>query len=90
MFTYAQHMTDDQIGAYKTFTKDEYARRLDRLQSNMAKHGCDVLLLTSPENITYVTGYRTWYFSSKFRPVICAAGLTHASRTVTGRSLLLC
>jgi len=71
MFTYTQHMTDDCMGAYKTFAKDEYTRRLGRLQKNMARHGCDVLLLTSPENITYVTGYRTWYFSSKFRPVIC-------------------
>jgi len=42
----------------------------------MARHGCDVLLLTSPENITYVTGYRTWYFSSKFRPVICVVPRT--------------
>lgn len=71
MFTHTQHVTDDCTGAYKTFTRDEYARRLGRLQTNMARHGCDVLLLTSPENITYVTGYRTWYFSSKFRPVIC-------------------
>ena len=79
MFTYTQHMTDDCMGAYdayKTFTRDEYTQRLERLQTNMARHGCDVLLLTSPENITYVTGYRTWYFSSKFRPVICVVPQT--------------
>lgn len=76
MYTRTQHMTGDDVGAHKTFAKDEYARRLGRLQKNMARHGCDVLLLTSPENITYVTGYRTWYFSSKFRPVICVVPQT--------------
>ncbi len=76
MFTHTQYMTDDCMGAYKTFTKDEHTRRLGCLQKNMARHGCDVLLLTSPENITYVTGDRTWYFSSKLRPVICVVAQT--------------
>jgi len=76
MFTHTQYMTDDCMGAYKTFTKDEHTRRLGCLQKKMARHGCDVLLLTSPENITYVTGDRTWYFSSKLRPVICVVAQT--------------
>jgi len=35
----------------------------------MQRTGVDMLLLSTPENIFYSTGYRSWYTSSLFRPV---------------------
>jgi Xaa-Pro aminopeptidase len=54
-----------------TFPQEEYKSRIKRLQTAMGKQGLDLLMLTSIDNIIYTTGYRSWYFSSRFRPVIC-------------------
>jgi len=62
------------INFYKSFTKDEYIKHIGKLQNSMKDCGVDILLLTMPENIYYATGYRTWYSSSLFRPVICILG----------------
>ncbi len=56
---------------FPTFPQQEYRFRIKRFQRAMEQHGCDVIMLTSPENIIYITGYQSWYFSSKFRPVVC-------------------
>lgn len=56
---------------YPTFPREEYEARVTRLQDAMDKLGCEILLLTTKENIRYVTGYTSWYLSSNFRPVIC-------------------
>lgn len=56
---------------YKSFSFEEYKEHIKKLQTSMKKEGCDCLLLTMPENIYYATGYKTWYSSSLFRPVIC-------------------
>jgi len=50
------------------FTKAEYEGRLARVRALMSAAGLDALLLTSPRNLTYLTGYRTNLFSSTFRP----------------------
>lgn len=55
---------------YKSFSKEEFKTRLSRLQAEMKKNNLDALLLSTPENIYYLTGYRTWYTSSLFRPVL--------------------
>ncbi|MEQ8274950.1 MAG: M24 family metallopeptidase [Deltaproteobacteria bacterium] len=41
------------------FTIDEYRRRLGRVRERMAKAELDALLVTGPENITYLTSYQT-------------------------------
>jgi Xaa-Pro dipeptidase len=42
-----------------SFALDEYRGRLDRVRRTMVERGIDVLLLTTPENIYYLTGYQT-------------------------------
>lgn len=54
---------------YKSFSKEEYLLHNQKLQAEMEKDGIDMLLLSTPENIYYSTGYRSWYTSSLFRPV---------------------
>ncbi len=41
------------------FTPEEYLRRYDTIQSSMAERDLDAILLRSPENITYFSGYET-------------------------------
>lgn len=41
------------------FEKAEYERRLQNLRAGMAERGIDVALVTTPENIYYLTGYTT-------------------------------
>ena len=47
------------------FTLDEYQQRLDALRSRMERKGVDVMLIHTPENLYYVSGYQTpgyyWY-----------------------------
>lgn len=60
----------DMNEQYKSFPYDEYLLHVKKLQSQMKESGIDVLLLSSPENVYYSTGYRSWYTSSLFRPVL--------------------
>lgn len=53
----------------KSFTKEEYLSHVKKMQDCMKECDIDMLLLSSPENIFYTTGYRSWYTSSLFRPV---------------------
>ena len=50
---------------YQFFSLDEYQQRLDGLRLRMEERGADALLVTSPENLCYLTGYQTpgyyWY-----------------------------
>ena len=41
------------------FRLEEYERRYDLVLDGMKRSGVDVLLIRSPENITYLTGYET-------------------------------
>ena len=41
------------------FTLEEYLHRYEAVLANMAEAGVDVLLVRSPENICYLTGYET-------------------------------
>ena len=50
---------------FQYFSLDEYRGRLTALRRRMAEAGADVLLVTSPENLYYLSGYQTpgyyWY-----------------------------
>jgi Xaa-Pro dipeptidase len=44
------------------FSRAEYAQRLHNTQARMDKAGLDVLLVTDPANMNYLTGYDGWSF----------------------------
>src|SRR5258708_1329615 len=54
------------------FYEGEYGRRLDRMRASMQAKGIDLLFLSAPESICYVSGYAAdWYrsqSSSDWRP----------------------
>lgn len=45
-----------------TFTNSEYKRRLDLVKKSMEDKGIEVLLVTNPANMNYLTGYNAWSF----------------------------
>lgn len=54
------------------FSMDEYDRRLAALRSAVEHRGVDALIVTTPENLCYVTGYQTpgyYYFQALVVPV---------------------
>lgn len=50
------------------FPAGEYAERVRRARVLMRENGVDVLLVSAPNNVTYMSGYRTNLFDSNFRP----------------------
>ncbi|MCL7407712.1 M24 family metallopeptidase [Marivivens donghaensis] len=50
------------------FPRSEYRGRVDRLQARMAAARQDALLLTSPADVFYVTGFLTRFWESPARP----------------------
>src|SRR5690348_10168097 len=44
------------------FPDDEYDLRLERTRARMSEAGIDVLLVTDPANMNYLTGYDAWSF----------------------------
>lgn len=44
------------------FEKQEYQERVKKVKEEMAKRGIDVLLITDPANMNYVSGYNAWSF----------------------------
>ena len=50
------------------FPKSEFVRRVSALQAGMEREGCAALLLTSPADIFYVTGFLTRFWESPARP----------------------
>ncbi len=44
------------------FEKSEYLQRLAKVKESMSAKGIDVLLVTNPANMCYLTGYDAWSF----------------------------
>ncbi|HEY4348852.1 MAG TPA: aminopeptidase P family N-terminal domain-containing protein [Gaiellaceae bacterium] len=46
------------------FSAEEFEGRLTAVREGMERRGTEVLLLSTPENVTYLTGYETIGYSS--------------------------
>ncbi|HBM29956.1 MAG TPA: ectoine hydrolase DoeA, partial [Halomonas sp.] len=44
------------------FTREEYANRLWKVRTEMAVRGIDVLIVSDPSNMAWLTGYDGWSF----------------------------
>src|SRR2546429_4706846 len=44
------------------FPDEEYSERLARTRTRMGEAGVDVLLITDPANMNYLSGYDAWSF----------------------------
>lgn len=44
------------------FTQGEFDRRIAQTRAAMEAMGIDVLFLTNPSNMNYITGYDGWSF----------------------------
>lgn len=50
------------LGDEVPFSKDEYRNRLNRVRAEMTRKKIDVLFLSSPESLFYISGYQSeWY-----------------------------
>ncbi len=44
------------------FTREEYAERLEKTKNAMVEKGLDLLIVTDPSNMAWLTGYDGWSF----------------------------
>ena len=65
------------------FKPDEYANRLKRVRAAMTRQGFDVLVVGSPTNINWLSGYDAWSF---YTPQIMVIG-TDIEPTWLGREM---
>ena len=45
-----------------TFSKEEFQLRVQKVKEKMEERGIEVLLITDPANMNYVSGYNAWSF----------------------------
>jgi len=50
------------LAVHLPFTSDEYAQRLRKTRAAMADKGIDLLIVTDPSNMAWLTGYDGWSF----------------------------
>lgn len=73
------------------FPAQEYRRRADALQCEMATGGFDALLLTTPADVFYLTGFLTRFWESPARPwyvILPASGKPVAVIPAIGADLM--
>ncbi len=73
------------------FPAQEYRRRADALQCEMATGGFDALLLTTPADVFYLTGFLTRFWESPARPwyvILPASGKPVAVIPTIGADLM--
>lgn len=51
-----------QIVVNLPFSRDEYAQRLAKVRQSMQAQGIELLLVTDPSNMAWLTGYDGWSF----------------------------
>ena len=47
---------------YLNFDESEYQGRIEKVKASMREKGIEVLLITDPANMNYLTGYNAWSF----------------------------
>lgn len=57
-----------------TFSREEYAARLEGVREAMAKAGLDALVVVDPSNMHWLTGYDGWSFYVPQAAVVTGAG----------------
>jgi Xaa-Pro aminopeptidase len=64
----------NQVDWPQPFPPEEYATRHANVRANLAKHGVDALYVTSPADLTYLTGYdMIWYHLSNLTGLLIRA-----------------
>ena len=66
------------------FPKDEYLARIAHTKASMQEKGVDVLLVTDPANMNYLTGYDGWSF---YTPQVVVVALTEELPLWIGRGI---
>ena len=61
-------MVEHRTPPTRGFSPSEFETRVSRAQAIMRRHELDALLLTTPPNIRYVTGFATQFWESPTRP----------------------
>jgi Xaa-Pro aminopeptidase len=54
------------------FSREEFTSRLEKVKGAMATRGIDILLVTDPSNIYYLTGYDAWSFYTPQAVIVAA------------------
>ena len=68
----------------KLFERAEYLSRIDRTKKKMSEHGIDLLLVASPANQFWLTGYDGWSF---YTPQMVALNLKDEEPVWIGRKM---
>ena len=66
------------------FTKDEYLDRIEKTKKRMNSAGIEVLIVSDPANMNYLTGYDGWSF---YVPQVVAVALDADEPTWIGRGM---
>lgn len=53
------------------FSKKEYKIRINKTKQSMLQHGVEVLVISNPSNMCYLTGYNAWSFYVHQAVIIC-------------------
>ncbi|ASY61095.1 Xaa-Pro peptidase family protein [Sinorhizobium sp. CCBAU 05631] len=65
------------------FPVEEFQRRLKKVREEMAARGLELLVVSTPENIYYMSGYHTvGYFSSQFLLIPISGDPVHITRGI--------
>ncbi|MDX5360218.1 MAG: M24 family metallopeptidase [Alphaproteobacteria bacterium] len=57
-----------------SFSRDEYADRIERVRVSMEEAGIDVMIATDPSNMAWLTGYDGWSFYVHQAVIVFASG----------------
>ena len=59
------------------FSSGEYARRIGLARAAMAERGLDLILVTDPSNMAWLTGYDGWSFYTHQGVILTLEGAPH-------------
>ena len=74
----------NEFGHKIIFKKEEFKERLNKIKEEMIKKNLDILLIASPANQFYTTGYDGWSF---YTPQIVIISTTNEQPIWVGRAM---